>query len=1125
MIGNKDMEFIADLHIHSYLSRATAKNLNLEHLNLWAQLKGITVVGTGDFTHPQWFSEIKEKLEPAEPGLLKLRPELANATAKQVPTPCKMPVRFLLSVEISNIYKKNGKVRKVHNIVFAPDLSVAEKINARLARIGNIHSDGRPILGLDSKALLETVLDISQDAFVIPAHIWTPWFSALGSKSGFDSLEECFEELTPYIFAAETGLSSDPAMNWRVSKLDGVTLVSNSDAHSPANLGREANLFDAELSYVAMRDALKTGDSGRFLGTIEFFPEEGKYHFDGHRKCGVRLSPRETTRCKGLCPVCGKSVTIGVMYRVEELADREEGLGPERTHPFTSLIPLTDILAEVLRCGPKSKKVEDFYQQLLRMLGPELDILRKCPLSDIESKGSPTLAEAIRKMRGQEVHIDPGYDGEFGRVRLFTDEELARLSRQQSLFQVPGEAHMLKKDAEDNETVTRLWRTKHNEENPPSPPFVKGGNSLNPPFPHSSGFAEAKKTERQDISQIEAPFLNTLNSIQREAVQHTCGPLLIVAGPGTGKTRTITHRIAYLLLHHIAHPEEILAVTFTNKAAEEMRDRLTSLIKDSNVLKGLTIKTFHALCLDILKRDGEAVGVKKPFTILTGADRDYLVKGLLPSDYSLRKMGEVISKAKQNLLAPGDGREDIAGDIPWDLFGRIYEAYQRALDEAHLLDFEDLIFKVVRLFEGYEAIRTNYQERFRFISVDEYQDINYAQYRLIRLMAPSTHDLCVIGDPDQAIYGFRGSSVRYFHKFQEDYPTARVLRLEQNYRSTETILRASRQVIGEGSVREGLWSGIHGERWLTIAQLPTEKAEAEFVVKSIEMEVRGISHFSMESRKIDTSEEGGERSFSDFAVLYRINEQGKALEEAFIRSGIPSQRVVKEKIVDRKGTAQLLFCLRMLGPSGCGLDRLEFFNRKRIQGLKDGLNELKIALKGKTVREKLERIYEGVDLFRNLSKEAEFQEDVRYLLSFSERFGDNVSDFLTQLALQGEADLYDPRAEKVTLMTLHAAKGLEFPVVFITGCEEGLIPYQYNKDTQPDISEERRLFYVGLTRAQEKLFLSYARKRLLFGTKSSQKVSPFLQDIGQDLKKYETPFSRKPLATTQELQLSLFDKN
>ncbi|HID30441.1 MAG TPA: hypothetical protein EYP19_10625, partial [Desulfobacterales bacterium] len=284
------MEFIADLHVHSYLSRATAKTLNLENLNLWAQQKGITVVGTGDFTHPQWFSELSQKLQPAEGGLFELKPEFAAQAAHMVPPRCTGPVRFMLSVEISSIYKKDGKTRKVHNVVFVPEFKVAEKFNRRLGRIGNISSDGRPILGLDSRSLLEIVLDISEDAFLIPAHIWTPWFSVLGSKSGFDSLEECFDDLTRYIFAVETGLSSDPAMNWRVSSLDGLTLVSNSDAHSPSNLGREANLFDTDLSYFAMRDALQTGDPKRFLGTLEYFAEEGKYHFDGHRKCGVRLS-------------------------------------------------------------------------------------------------------------------------------------------------------------------------------------------------------------------------------------------------------------------------------------------------------------------------------------------------------------------------------------------------------------------------------------------------------------------------------------------------------------------------------------------------------------------------------------------------------------------------------------------------------------------------------------------------------------------------------------------------------------------------------------------------------------------------------------------------------------------
>ena len=413
------MEFIADLHIHSYLSRATAKNLNLEHLNLWAQLKGITVVGTGDFTHPQWFSELSQKLEPAEDGLFNLKPEHAAQTADMVPTSCRGPVRFILSGEISSIYKKGGKTRKVHNVVFVPGLEVAERLNQKLDRIGNIASDGRPILGLDSKRLLEIVLETSEDAFLIPAHIWTPWFSVLGSKSGFDSIEECFEDLTPQIFAVETGLSSDPAMNRRVSSLDGLALVSNSDAHSPANLGREANLFNTELSYSAMRDALRSGDPKRFLGTLEYFAEEGKYHFDGHRKCGVRLSPLETMQNKGLCPVCGKPVTIGVLYRVEELADRKAGERPQTSHPYTSLLPLTDVLSEVFQVGPKSKKVANAFRTLVERLGPEFEILRKSPIETLERHGPPLLAEAIKRMRSKEVHIAAGYDGEFGTITLF----------------------------------------------------------------------------------------------------------------------------------------------------------------------------------------------------------------------------------------------------------------------------------------------------------------------------------------------------------------------------------------------------------------------------------------------------------------------------------------------------------------------------------------------------------------------------------------------------------------------------------------------------------------------------------------------------------------------------------
>ena len=351
------MEFIADLHVHSKYSRATAKNLDLENLYIAAQLKGVTVVGTGDFTYPAWFSEICEKLEPAEPGLFKLKKDYAKYCDQDIPQSCRNKVRFILTTEISNIYKKNNKTRKNHNLVLLPDLAAVKKFNVKLDNIGNIKSDGRPILGLDARNLLEIMLETSERGFFIPAHIWTPWFSLLGSKSGFDSVEECFEDLTPHIFAVETGLSSDPPMNWRVSGLDGLTLVSNSDAHSPMNVGREANLFNTALSFADIKSALKTGDPEKFLGTFEFYPEEGKYHLDGHRNCAVRLWPQKTMSYDGKCPVCGKGLTLGVLYRVQELADRAEDAKPHNRHAYHSIIQLAEILSEILRVGPKSKKI------------------------------------------------------------------------------------------------------------------------------------------------------------------------------------------------------------------------------------------------------------------------------------------------------------------------------------------------------------------------------------------------------------------------------------------------------------------------------------------------------------------------------------------------------------------------------------------------------------------------------------------------------------------------------------------------------------------------------------------------------------------------------------------------
>ncbi len=410
------MKMIADLHIHSRFSMATSKEGTPENLDFWARKKGISLIGTGDFTHPVWREELKERFVSEGNGLYRLRDAFVKEESRKFPGE---GTRFVVSGEISSIYKKNGKTRKVHNVILLPSLEAADAMAQRLEKIGNIHSDGRPILGLDSHDLLEMMLDVCPEGILIPAHIWTPHFSVLGAKSGFDSVEECFEELAPYIHALETGLSSDPAMNWRISKLDRYQLVSNSDAHSPSKLGREANLLDIDCSYEGLYRAIQTGEG--LEGTVEFFPEEGKYHFDGHRKCGVSLSPVEAERLGGICPVCGKKLTMGVDHRVEQLADRAEGFVKKDGKKYESLVPLPEVISTCMGYSAASKKVQGCFEQMIQTLGTEFDILRNVPSEDIKSCAGERIAEGIENVRTGNVKRIPGYDGEYGKIELFDE--------------------------------------------------------------------------------------------------------------------------------------------------------------------------------------------------------------------------------------------------------------------------------------------------------------------------------------------------------------------------------------------------------------------------------------------------------------------------------------------------------------------------------------------------------------------------------------------------------------------------------------------------------------------------------------------------------------------------------
>jgi len=1036
------MRFVADFHVHSHLSRATSRECSLIRFAQAGQRKGVTVIGTGDFTHPKWLAEIQASLTPAEPGLFRLRPEAAGQA--EAPGRCQGEVRFILSAEISNIYKRGGQVRKIHNLILVPDLEAAGRLNARLSRIGNLSADGRPILGLDSRDLLEIALQASDQAIFIPAHIWTPWFSLLGSKSGFDSLGEAFGDLAPEIFAVETGLSSDPPMNWRLSMLDRLTLVSNSDAHSPGKLGREANVFDAELSYPGIREALRTGE--RYLGTLEFFPEEGKYHFDGHRKCKVRLSPAETRRNQGKCPRCGRPVTVGVMHRVEELADRKEGEGPKRRHPYRSLIPLAEVLGEALDAGPETRGVSAEYEKLLARLGPELTILLEADLKEIEPAGPPLFCEALRRMREGQVRVAAGYDGEYGAIQLFAEGERDRLLAQTNLFPSPalssrtGPARIEKED--------------------------KG------PVPEKVPVSEAPLFRGEPVA-AGAPLSAPLNPEQRSAVRHGEGPLLIQAGPGTGKTLTLTLRIAGLISERGVDPGKILAVTFTNQAREEMAERLRTLLADPVRFRGLTIRTFHSLGLMIMREEAKSLSLPRDFFVLDEAEREFLVKKICG-----RGKGnpvEKISLAKQNLIPPEEAAPDLQG---------IFSAYQAALAEAGAVDFDDLLLVPVRLFENDARALARWRERFPWILVDEYQDIAAAQYRLVKLLAPAGANLCAIGDPNQAIYGFRGADPSYFLRFAEDYPGARAIELKRNYRSSPVIQRASAQVLASGREAALEVSGERRGQTISVLAARSDRAEAEFVVHAIEQLVGGTGFFSLDSGRVESEADSRAYAFSDFAALYRQDSISPPLVEALERSGIPYQKIGPDP--ERDQAERLLGRLKLLarpqartlaGLWGRGLSSLE-------------LDRGKSDWREKSVAELIERLLAVSEI------EAGARAGLwRKWRDEAAPFGRDLPGFLEHQALRTPVDSFDPRADRVTLLTLHSAKGLEFEAVFVVGCEDGVIPHRRSQSNPRAREEERRLLYVGMTRARRLLFLSHAGQRRLQGKLSSQTPSPFLKNI------------------------------
>jgi DNA helicase-2/ATP-dependent DNA helicase PcrA len=1033
------LRFYADLHVHSKYSRATSRDADLEHLALWARRKGITVVGTGDFTHPAWFDEIRTKLVPAEPGLFRLRPEIEREVFGRLPLSCEGPVRFLLEVEISTIYKKGDRTRKVHHLIYAASLDTAANLRRRLGEIGNLNSDGRPILGLDSRHLLEITLESGPDAYLVPAHIWTPWFAALGSKSGFDSIADCYGDLAPQIFAVETGLSSDPPMNWRVSELDRFTLVSNSDAHSPPMLGREASAFDTELDYFAIRRALETGEG--FGGTVEFFPEEGKYHLDGHRACGVRLEPPETRRLAGLCPTCGKPLTVGVLHRVEELADRPEGADRARTSPFRCLVPLPEVLSEIHGVGPKSRSVGDAMERLIGRLGPEIDILESLPIEDVGRAAGSLLSEALIRLRAGRVIRDAGYDGEYGTIHLFEPGEIAARSIVAPLFEKGVD---------------------------------RGTGGPRPDRPASTGPAAPRaRTEvlpaNPDLSRrsVQGTLLDALDPEQRQAAEIAEGPLLIVAGPGTGKTRTLTHRLASLVAERGVPPEELLALTFSRRAAAELEERLAALL--SGAAGGIRVATFHGLGLQLVRERAADLGLPPEPRVADAVERLATAVELfgVPEKEAARLLAEIDAERRElqrgsNSASPSEPSDRAA-------------AFEAALARRGLLDFDSLLSWPVALFDRRPELAEEYRRRYRHVSIDEYQDIDALQYALVRHLVPPGGNLCAIGDPDQSIYGFRGAEVSFFLRFGEDFPGTRRVLLPRNYRSTSAIVDLATAAIRPQSLVPGraLAAVDRGacER-VVVREAASERAEAEQVAETLEQLLGGTSAYAFDSGRVGPGRRP-ELSFADLAVLYRTDAQAAPLMEAFGRAGIPFQKRSHRPLGEQAGAGAL---------------------RRRLEEWRSLGTDLTAPA---SVESLLDRA----------ARELGQPGAAELLRPLAARCGDDLGIFLAVLAEGTEVDAWDPRAERVSLLTLHAAKGLEWPVVFLVGCEDGLLPLSWG-GTGGDTAEERRLFFVGLTRARSRLFLSYSRRRSAGAEGGEARPSPFLAGLPESLLERGRPEAR-----------------
>lgn len=1141
--------FRADLHIHSRFSRATSRAITPALLAAWGAIKGLHVIGTGDFTHPEWRRELASSLTLDEASGLYSLSAAAHATRPlnlPLPKGTIFPL-FMLQAEISSIYKRDGKVRKVHNLVYMPTFEAAEKFCARLQAVGNLASDGRPILGLDARDLLEMTLETHPLAFLVPAHIWTPWFSLFGARSGFDSLEECFGDLAGEIYALETGLSSDPAMNRLWSALDSCHMVSNSDAHSGENLAREATLFSGAAGYEGIIKALRTrpGDPDasrlptRFEGTLEFYPEEGKYHYDGHTACGVCQSPQETLAGGGLCRVCGKPLTQGVFTRLLSLADRKEPVSPLGEPGFRSLVPLPEILAELSGTGPKTQKVARRYATALERLGSELDILMDLPIEEI-ARADGLLAEAVRRMRAGEVRRDSGYDGTYGRISLFSQHELADI-RSRGTLQTAGESLLPpdspasatrdgaageaapsrppaagptaapqtpcpgsdasdgSKSAEDAKKTRRLPHAIYVGQASlmAAPGHANGGSAKNsapgpsgdapfmamrPALPGPDELAGASLACPGAASE-EQPPLQGRNLEQKKAIAAGPEPVLVLAGPGTGKTRTLIRRVLRLLDDGVP-PQRILAVTFTRRAAHELEERLREALGAAPLP---VAETLHALAFAAWRRLNDTPVLLSE----KNARQLFMEVNAGNSAPFLKEAWNAIQLAREHKrVCP-------------DAYALHYQNYEHQKSAWNQVDYTDLLeFWHEQIASGVSP------SPWTHILVDEVQDMSPLQLSILQgLLPPDGHGFFGIGDPDQSIYSFRGAHGDVLSFFQAAWPGLRVLALKKNYRSASGILTVSQKMLGSHRVSGELEACVPLTADIRLFEAPGQRSEEEWIGRRIEEMLGPTSHTLLDGKAACTP---GEEAFApgDIAIIVRVKALIPSLKASLERRGLPVSAPEQEAFWT---DARVRMILQAAG---------EFL------GIATGQETQALPCPGHILAQGPKMVAAHLKETPPFDEFFWQSQEFRALCNAFESHGD-WQGLLNWVNLQWEIDLVRNRSQKIQILTMHAAKGLEFRAVFLPALEEGLMPFMGLQQPagktagarNADIDEERRLLYVAMTRARRGLYLSHARSRTLYGHELRFERSQFLAELPPELLAAST---LKAHTTQRARQLSLF---